>query len=262
MAHAISVESPHRAVQGFICALRDLLERHQDPERIQKGQRFFKNTLKGYGIEGGTRQVAKFVAQAIGATPGDLTFEVRMQIAQQLFSSRMYEEGQAATILLKGQTKRFTKQTLSTFTRWIEAHIDNWGVCDSFCTAVVYQVIEKAGAPFSELLAWADADNLWLRRAACATMTKLCRNGAHATSALQLVDRLLPREQEPLIQKGIGWVLKVLSRHHHPMVLDYLCRHPYPISTFTLNHALQGYSTEERQRVRSQQQIVGSSAEP
>ena len=77
MASMPDPKRPRDAAQLFLGNLRRTLETHSEPVRIEKGQRFFNNTLKGYGIEGGTRRVAGFVREASLLCGNELVFETQ-----------------------------------------------------------------------------------------------------------------------------------------------------------------------------------------
>lgn len=239
----VSIPSDTRD-QMIVAWIRARLDENRDADHAEGAKRYFGEDFKCYGVKAAKPKIRRFITEALrkareGGTKVD--FKLRIEVAEELFKSGMYEEGQAAILLLQNQGTYFTPETLSLFGRWLDHYIDNWGICDSFCIGVVYQIIEKYPKEVDHLLEeWALSENPWVRRAACATLSKLARDGSFATEVARLIDILLENgEEEDIVHKAMGWALKELSRAKPQFVVDYLNSRSGRIPTVTLHHSLE-----------------------
>ncbi|MCX6000047.1 MAG: DNA alkylation repair protein, partial [Chloroflexi bacterium] len=133
----------------------------------------------------------------------------------------MYEECQAAILLLQRDGRQFDEETLRVFERWLDGCVENWAVCDSLCLGLVHQFFAHHPNRLTHLQTWARSPSRWRRRAACVTLSKLCRRGEHWENVVSLADSLLS-DTDVMVQKGVGWLLKVASQSRPDDVIAFL----------------------------------------
>jgi len=246
----MSPRTQGEAVESIVELIRARLEENRDEDHAEGAKKYFGKDFKCYGVPAAKPKIRRFITEALRQahlSGTKVDFALRMQLAEDLLKSEMYEEGQAAIILIQDQGRYFTTETLSIFRMWLDRYINNWGICDSFCIGVVDQVIKKYPKKVNTLLNdWAQSKNPWVRRAACATLSKLARDGSFAIEVTALVDILLENnEGEDIVHKAMGWVLKELSRTKPQFVVDYLNSRPGQIPTVTLHHSLERISKNQ-----------------
>ena len=73
----------------------------------------------------------------------------------------------------------------------------------------------------AELKKWAQSENRWMRRAAAVTLIIPAREGKFLKDIFEIAAILLV-DQDDLVQKGYGWMLKAASQAHQQEVFDYV----------------------------------------
>ena len=75
-----------------------------------------------------------------------------------------------------------------------------------------------------ELKEWTQSKNRWLRRAAAVSLIVPAKKGYFLKDVVEIADLLL-LDEDDLVQKGYGWLLKVTSHLHQKEVFDYVMKH-------------------------------------
>ncbi|MGI1899396.1 DNA alkylation repair protein, partial [Vibrio campbellii] len=109
---------------------------------------------------------------------------------------------------------------------WLYQYITDWNDCDDFCTHAFGALIAQDNPLFQRTLSWCKSDNFAVRRAAAVVLIYPINKGLYGgTEPFQIVDLLL-EDDHYLVQKGYGWMLKVLAQKEPERVIDYLkCSH-------------------------------------
>ncbi|MEA2056809.1 MAG: DNA alkylation repair protein, partial [Patescibacteria group bacterium] len=96
------------------------------------------------------------------------------------------------------------------FYNWLINYVDTWFKCDDFCTHAFGYLIYKYPRLSNSLLDWTKHENRWVRRAAAVSLIFSFRRGEQLELALKIAQELLI-DQEDMVQKGYGWMLKEAS---------------------------------------------------
>jgi 3-methyladenine DNA glycosylase AlkD len=107
------------------------------------------------------------------------------------------------------------------FEKWIDSYVNNWASCDTLCNHTVGEFLEMYPEYVAGLKKWAKAKNHWLRRAAAVSLIIPAKKGKYLHDILQIADILLG-DQEDLVQKGYGWMLKAASQARQKEIFDYV----------------------------------------
>ena len=89
-----------------------------------------------------------------------------------------------------------------------------------------------------ELKEWTQSKNRWLRRAAAVSLIVPARNGHFLKEIFEITDRLL-LDEDDLVQKGYGWLLKVTSHLHQKKVFDYVMKNKENMPRTALRYAIE-----------------------
>ena len=108
---------------------------------------------------------------------------------------------------------RYEREDFDIFRYWIDTYITNWASCDSFCNHTMGDFIEKFPEYIGELKQWTQSDNRWMRRAAAVSLIIPAKHGKYIDEALEIADLLLT-DNDDMVRKGYGWLLKEASRKH------------------------------------------------
>jgi 3-methyladenine DNA glycosylase AlkD len=119
----------------------------------------------------------------------------------------------------------------------------DWADCDDICSNVLGEYFLKFPDEAICVLDWARSENLWYRRAAAVSLLKPLRKETQFHLA-ETVAALLLQDQEDLVQKGYGWMLKEASKKWPEEVLSFLSQHSSIMPRTAYRYALEKYPSE------------------
>ena len=90
----------------------------------------------------------------------------------------------------------------------------------------------------SKLKKFTNSENRWMRRAAAVSLIVPARKGRFLDEIFEIADGLLTDEDD-LVQKGYGWLLKVASQAHQQEVFDYVMRNRTIMPRTALRYAIE-----------------------
>jgi 3-methyladenine DNA glycosylase AlkD len=90
----------------------------------------------------------------------------------------------------------------------------------------------------SGLKKWAKSPNRWLRRASAVSLIIPARRGEFLKDIFEIADVLL-LDQDDLVQKGYGWMLKEASRKNQKEVFDYIMKKKKTMPRTALRYAIE-----------------------
>lgn len=106
-------------------------------------------------------------------------------------------------------------------TRWLKTYVDNWGACDHLCCGPLGHLVACFPELSGKTIKWTRAKNIWERRAAAVCLIVPVKQRLLLDRVFQTADLLLT-DQEDLVQKGYGWMLKVASSQFPDEVFAYV----------------------------------------
>jgi len=105
-------------------------------------------------------------------------------------------------------------------------YVTGWNDCDDFCTHAFGELIRQYNELFEKTLNWVNHENFAVQRATAVVLIYPINKDSYAGLNPCLVADLLCKNEHHLVQKGYGWLLKVLSKKEPQVVVDYLrCNH-------------------------------------
>ncbi len=213
-----------------------------DETTRQGFQRFFKEPVRCYGVK--TPKVAA-IARAHWAEVRDGGKAGLFDRCEDLFSTGYCEEAFVAAHWLPRCRDRFEREDLARFGTWVDAYIDNWATCDTFCNHAVGDLLARFPDAAGDLMTWARSPNRWMRRAAAVSLIVPVKHGAFLGEAVAIADLLL-LDSDDIVRKGYGWLLKEASRHHRQEVYDYVLGHRAVMPRTALRYAIELMPAEMR----------------
>jgi 3-methyladenine DNA glycosylase AlkD len=144
---------------------------------------------------------------------------------------------------VKNQYKR---ETFTIFERWLKTYIKGWGDCDDFCTHAFGYLMAKYNDLFPEVVKWTMDRNFCLRRAAAVVLIyPIKKNQINDINPFIISDRLM-NDPHHLVQKGYGWMLKILSQFRKKDVFNYLQMNKDKMPRLSLRYAIEKMDEKER----------------
>jgi len=215
--------------------IRELLIENIDDEAQKSFQRFFKQKVKCYGIKTVTvRKIANQFWKEIKMSEKQDIFD----LCEQLFLSDYSEEASIVTFWLPKMTNHFEPGDWIVFKNWIEKYINNWAKCDGFCNHTMGNFLVKYPVFIEELKEWTQSENRWMKRAAAVSLIVPAKKGQFLKDIFEISDLLL-LDEDDLVQKGYGWLLKVASHLHQKKVFDYVMKNKENMPRTALRYAIE-----------------------
>ncbi len=222
-------------MNNILAQIREELKANTD-QQIQKSfQRFFKEQVKYYGVK--TDVVGK-IAKKYWRQVKTLDKQTIFKLCEELYRSDYTEEAFIVSFWLPNYIERLEPSDLATFKMWIERYINNWAKCDGLCNHTIGDLIQKYPESLSEVKNWAKSKNRWLKRAAAVSLIVPAKKGDFMQEAFEICDLLLGDEDD-MVQKGYGWLLKEESRRHQKEVFDYVAKNRKVMPRTALRYAIE-----------------------
>ncbi|OPX69060.1 MAG: DNA alkylation repair enzyme [Methanoregulaceae archaeon PtaB.Bin056] len=219
----------------LIARIRKELSEHADPEIQKNSKRFFKEEIRCYGIK--TARVVAIAKQYWKEIKSREKGEI-LALCEELYKSGYMEESFIASEWTQRLSDDFEREDLSVFRRWIGAYISNWASCDGFCNHTMGAFFEKYPDTIDELKRWTQSENRWMRRAAAVSLIIPAKRGKFLEESLAIADLLLTDEDD-LVQKGYGWLLKEASRMHSGEVFSFVMEKKRDMPRTALRYAIE-----------------------
>ena len=218
-----------------IAAIRAELEENADPAIQKTSQRFFREDITCYGLKtAAVTAIAKQHWKEIRSREKEEIF----LLCEELYQSGYLEEAFIVSAWVPNLADRFEEQDIAVFERWIDSWITNWAACDGFCNHAVGDFIVQFPERVADLKRWATSPNRWLRRAACVSLIVPAKRGAFLPEVFTLADLVLT-DQDDMVQKGYGWLLKEASRKHTADVFDFVMERKAVMPRTALRYAIE-----------------------
>ena len=222
-------------MNSVIAKIREELKANADEKTKQGFQRFFKEEVKYHGVKTGTvGKIAKKYWNEIKQLGKTEIFS----LCEMLYQSGYSEEAYVAAVWLPNLVDKFEPSDLGLLSRWIEKYVDDWAKCDTLCNHTVGGFMEKYPESVSELKSWAKSKNRWLRRAAAVSLIIPAKQGNFLPDVFEISDILLSDEDD-MVQKGYGWLLKEASRKHQKEVFNYVLNNRKKMPRTALRYAVE-----------------------
>ena len=227
---------------------RSLKNASEERHRIS-GQRFFKETVKLYGVPSAqVKKIAKEHFVSIKEKPKVEIFD----LCEELWQSDYIEETFIACDWSYYIHKDYDAGDFTIFERWVETHVDNWASCDTLCNHSVGTLVEMYPKLVSKLKNWAKSENRWTKRSAAVSLIIPARKGLFRKEIFQIAKTLL-HDEDDLVQKGYGWMLKAAADFDRNGVFEFVMKHKKTMPRTALRYAIEKMPPEMRKKAMEKQ---------
>lgn len=222
-------------MQHIIETIREELHKYSDKETQAGSQRFFKEPIKCYGVKSAVvKKISKNFFNHIKAKPKTEIFS----LCECLWQSGYLEESFIACNWSYYIHKHYISEDLQVFEKWIKQYVNNWASCDTLCNHTVGTFMMMYPGYVKRLKVFAKSSNRWLRRAAAVSLIIPARKGMFLKDIFDIADLLLS-DQDDLVQKGYGWMLKATSEANREEVFAYVVKHKSSMPRTALRYAIE-----------------------
>jgi 3-methyladenine DNA glycosylase AlkD len=200
--------------------IRRMLKSGGSADHAKGVQWFFKEEIQSHGWRAADlRRTAARTRQEIRKRH-DLEF--LLKVADRLFSGRVLEEKVFAVLLLEKLTAEFGGKEFQLFGPWLK-RISSWADHDALAHYLIGPMIVAEPLRIESAFRWAKSRNRWHRRAACVALIQGTRRKLFFKAIVRLSNLLLS-DQDDMVQKGLGWLLRETAKANPKRTVPYLMK--------------------------------------
>ena len=183
-------------------------------------QWFFKEEIRSRGwYTAELRKVAVRFRRTIIKEAG-LPFLI--EVADKLFSGRVLEEKVFAVFLLENRARQLGGAELRRFESWL-SRITSWADHDGLVHSLIAPLLVARPDQVERVFRWARSRDRWHRRAACVALIQGTRKRMFFPEIIRLSELLL-EDEDDMVQKGLGWLLRETAKADAKRTLPYLMK--------------------------------------
>jgi 3-methyladenine DNA glycosylase AlkD len=195
----------------------DSLKKRYNKNYAAFGKKYMKSDLEFFGI---SNTVLRSIAKNLYKENRD---KLPYTLIKHLWFSKNFEVMYVSLYLLEFYKKIYNERTWNVINRMTDK-VENWAHCDHLCKLRSEFWQRKDFLP--TLQNWTKSRNLWKRRSAAVSL--LVRGPIRIPftfkKSIQVLDPML-YDEEYFVQKGVGWMLRVLYQQYPIMTFEYLKKH-------------------------------------
>jgi 3-methyladenine DNA glycosylase AlkD len=159
-------------------------------------------------------------------------------LCEELFKTGYNEHKTIAIDWASRIKKDYEKKDFIILENWLKKYITNWGSCDDFCTHAFGEFLLLFPEFIFYVKCWAESKHRWLKRASAVIFILPLRRKKFMKDAFCVADILL-EDEDDLVQKGYGWMLKEASNVYQKEVFDYVMKNKRKMPRTALRYAVE-----------------------
>lgn len=212
--------------------LRQDMANAADPARAGQMQAYMKTDQPFYGIQAKERRQIFRAAQKAHPVTRRQDYEA---IILELWSGK-YREDMYQALEVAERIKIFRDDESWPLYRQLVYSATHWDTLDWIAAKLISPLVLANRKFEAELQAWAESDNMWVRRASL--LAHLRHKDRTNKKLLAETITKLAAEEEFFIRKAIGWVLRELSKTDPEWVHQFVAEHEADLSNLSKREAL------------------------
>jgi 3-methyladenine DNA glycosylase AlkD len=234
----------------LVAEIRREFEKAVDPKYRESVQRFFKEPIDVYGVRTADarrisneyfnkvrhlpkREILKMcemLHSGLGHDPKRRTFRS--------CPAPKYEEHGIAFIWAGKLSAKLEPADFSILEGWLKKHVSNWAACDTLCGGPLGEFLLRFPQFLPRVQKWARSENRWLRRASAVALILAAKREKYLSEAYKTADILL-EDEDDMVQKGYGWLLKEIANKRPQEVLDFVMKRKATMPRTALRYAIE-----------------------
>jgi 3-methyladenine DNA glycosylase AlkD len=145
-----------------------------------------------------------------------------VKVADQLFAGSVLEEKIVAVFLLEKLDSEFGDREFRLFESWLD-RISSWADHDALVHDLIAPMVVSQPGRAKTVFRWAKSPSRWHRRAACVALIRGTRAKMFFSEVTKLSGSLL-NDQDDMVQKGLGWLLRETAKFDAKRTIPYLTK--------------------------------------
>lgn len=226
----------------ILTILRTELDALANLRSKESAERFFKEEIRTRGIK---NPLVWAVAKKLNKEMKAASKEEIFKLCDALWESGYLEESFVACEWAYSRRKQFEPADFKRFEKWIKNNVSNWASCDTFCNHTVGEFLMMFPDYVQQLKRWAVSKNRWVKRAAAVSLIIPAREGVFMKEILEIATLLL-MDEDDMVQKGYGWMLKSASQSHLDEVFKFVMKHKHKMPRTALRYAIEKMPADKK----------------
>lgn len=220
----------------IIQEVRSELKHHVDQEYKRGAIRFFKETIKCWGVR---TPIVRKIANQYYRQIKDLPKTQIFTLAEELLKSNKNEEGTIAFAWIYKRKHEFEPNDFKFFDKIVKNYLTNWALVDDFCTHPFGELVAQYPQLIPKIKAYSNSKNRWVRRASAVIMIgPMARYRKYLKDNFEIAELLLT-DSDDLVQKGYGWMLKVAADEYQAEVFNFVMKNKAKMPRTALRYAIE-----------------------
>ena len=200
-------------------------------EKAEQTRKYFREHVETHGLSSSqAKDIAKKFYPVL-----DGSLDNAIKLTEELLKDRNLSYSGVALYILQRFERKIGPEHFHIFDRWVD-YLDNWATTDQLSTHMICASIKKDPALTHKLLEWTKSENRWRRRASAVSLVPLARRGELLDVVFKVSNELMT-DEEDMVQKGVGWLIKEASKKHPYEVRKYLLEWREQTSALILRYA-------------------------
>jgi 3-methyladenine DNA glycosylase AlkD len=208
-------------------------------------QWFFKEEIQSHGWH--TAALRKAAVLTRRRILGEQSLPFLMNVADELFQGNILEEKVFAVFLLETMTEQLGSKEFRVFENWL-SRVSTWADHDGLVHYLLGPMLLSTPKRSQRVFVWAKNRSRWHRRAAAVSLIRGARAGMFEKEIIR-ISGLLLRDEDDMVQKGLGWLLREWTRDHPERALPFLMRIRTTAPRLVLRTACEKLGPADRKKV-------------
>ena len=208
--------------------------------------RYFKEQIRPLGVR--LPEVRRITVKYYSLLKKEWKFEDFVSLSEGLLRDGWFEETAMAFGILENFSDQFDEESFRLFESWLKKYISNWAHCDEMSNHLIGSCVENRPKLLKNLLSWTCSKNRWVRRSSAVSLVLPARRGLFLAEIFEISEKLMA-DDDDLVQKGVGWLLKEASKKHEVEVVRFLLKWRGKTSRVVLRYATEKMSARNRKFV-------------
>jgi len=218
-----------------------------DPVKAAGVQRYFKQSVKAYGIA--APDIRALAWELYLSIKGTWSVGDAVALCDLLLPEPELESKAVGALILARFKREFPPSLLAKVKGWLAADLlDSWASVDVFCADAMGAFLQKYPAFVEDIKSWAFHKNRWVRRAAAVSFIKLAKRDEFLAAVYEVAASLFPVDDD-LVQKANGWLLREAGKRDAGRLEKFLLGHGAAIPRTTLRYAIERFPETKRRAI-------------
>jgi 3-methyladenine DNA glycosylase AlkD len=204
--------------ESVAAEIRRILQSGGSAAHAQGVQWFFKEEIKSHGWR--TADLRKVAIRFRRTIVKERGLDFLLKVTDRLFRGRNLEEKVFAVLMLEKIVDQFYDDEFRRFESWL-GRISTWADHDGLVHYLIAPMVAAKPSRAQHVFVWAKSPNRWHRRAACVALIQGTRRKMFFRQILRL-SKLLLRDEDDMVQKGLGWLLRETAKHNAAETVPFL----------------------------------------